>query len=313
MKSYYQTKFWNFFLGDSLKLLKWELWDMLEGKVQLLLTSPPFPLNNKKRYWNLQWEEYLEWFISLAPIFSRLLKENWSIVIELWNAWEPWRPIQSLLHLKALIWFLENPDTNFNLCQEFICHNPARLPSPAQWVTVNRIRAIDSYTRFWWISKTDFPKADNKKVLRPYSKSMKKLLENQSYNSWKRPSQHVISEKSFLTNHNWSIVHNVLEIEPIDPDGNSRLPRNVFSIANTSSNNNFIKRCKEIWKVPHPARMQPWMVKFFIDFLTDEWDIVLDPFWWTNTTWYIAEESNRKWVSVELDKEYWDQSKLRFN
>ncbi len=85
------------------------------------------------------------------------------------------------------------------MCQEFICYNPARLPSPVQWVTIHRIRAIDSFTHEWWISNSDYPKADNRRVLRPYSKSMKKLLKSGKFNSGKRPSEHVISEKGFLT------------------------------------------------------------------------------------------------------------------
>ena len=46
--------------------------------------------------------------------------------------------------------------------------------------------------------KTDYPKADNRKVLRPYSESMKSLLKRGSYNAGKRPSEHSIGEKSFL-------------------------------------------------------------------------------------------------------------------
>ena len=69
---------------------------------------------------------------------------------------------------------------------------------PAQWVTVNPLRTVDSYTHVWWFSKTDYPKADNRKVLRPYSESMKSLLKRGSYNAGKRPSEHSIGEKSFL-------------------------------------------------------------------------------------------------------------------
>src|SRR5690606_30415596 len=105
--------------------------------------------------------------------------------------------------------------------------NPSRLPSPAPWVTIKRIRTIDSYTNVWWMSKSDFPKADNRKVLRPYSKSMQKLLKDQKYNSGRRPSEHVISETSFLKNHNGSIMHNVIEVEQIDPDRDRRMPENI--------------------------------------------------------------------------------------
>lgn len=41
----------------------------------------------------------------------------------------------------------------------------------------------------WWFSKTDDPKADNRKVLQPYSESMKSLLKN-GYKAKLRPSGH---------------------------------------------------------------------------------------------------------------------------
>lgn len=284
----------------------------LKGKVQLILTSPPFPLNNKKQYGNLVGEEYLNWLTNLAPIFSELLTENGSIVMELGNAWEKDRPVQSLLHLKSLMGFVENPLANLRLCQEFICYNPARLPSPAQWVTIKRIRTIDSFTHVWWMSNSDYPKADNKKTLRPYSKSMQKLLEKGKYNSGKRPSEHVISEKSFLKNNNGSISHNVLELEQIDAKKELRLPYSMFSVSNTKSNDFFTKTCKQRNIIPHPARMPLELASFFIEFLTDEGDLVLDPFSGSNTTGFCAEKLKRNWVSIEANNKYGDQSMIRF-
>jgi site-specific DNA-methyltransferase (cytosine-N4-specific) len=148
----YSTEYGKYFVNKcdkQIRRLK------LKGKVQLILTSPPFPLNNKKQYGNLVGQEYLDWLAGLAPLFSELLTENGSIVMELGNAWEKGRPVQSLLHLKSLMSFVENPVANLRLCQEFICYNPARLPSPAQWVTINRIRTIDSFTHVWWMSNSD--------------------------------------------------------------------------------------------------------------------------------------------------------------
>lgn len=305
----YKTDYGRYFIGKCESEIKKR---KLKGKVQLILTSPPFPLNNKKQYGNLIGDEYLEWFKSLAPLFAETLTENGSIVIELGNAWEKDRPVQSLLHLKSLMSFVENPLSNLRLCQEFVCYNPARLPSPAQWVTIERIRTIDSFTHVWWMSNSDYPKADNKKVLRPYSKSMKKLLEKGEYNAGKRPSEHVIGEKSFLTDNNGSISHNVLELEQIDYKRDLRLPYSMFSISNTKSNDFFTKTCKERNIVPHPARMPLELASFFIEFLTDEGDIVLDPFGGSNTTGFSAEKLKRNWVSIEVNKDYGRQSLIRF-
>ncbi|MCJ7624625.1 MAG: site-specific DNA-methyltransferase [Anaerolineaceae bacterium] len=307
----YETALGKYYTGKAEDLLTSDLTE-LRNKVQLILTSPPFPLNKKKKYGNLQGEEYKNWFINLAEIFSNLLTEDGSIVIELGNSWEPGLPVQSLLHLESLLGFVKNPKVNLRLCQEFVCYNPSRLPSPAQWVTVNRIRTIDSFTHVWWMSKSDYPKANNRKVLRPYSKSMKLLLKKQKYNKGVRPSEHNISEKGFLKNNKGSIMHNLIEIEQIDEKRNIRLPKNVFSIANTNSNDFFFRTCKERGIIPHPARMPLELSNFFIEFLTDPGDIVLDPFAGSNTTGFCAEKLSRRWISIEAKEDYGKQSIIRF-
>ena len=182
-KVLFQTKRGCYHLGDSVQSLSENLRGKLHNKVQLILTSPPFPLNNKKSYGNLKGDEYRQWFCNLSELFANLLTEDGSIVIEIGNSWVKDRPVQSLLHLESLLGFVNNPIAKLSLCQEFICYNPSRLPSPAQWVTINRIRMVDSFTHIWWMSKSDYPKANNKRVLRPYSDSMKALLKKQQFNS----------------------------------------------------------------------------------------------------------------------------------
>ena len=308
----YTTKHGKFYIGEIENILENKISKNIKGKVQLIFTSPPFPLNQKKKYGNRKGEEYRKWFISLAEIFSDLITDNGSIVIELGNAWEHGRPIQSLLPIDSLLGFVNTPSAGLRLCQNFVCYNPARLPSPAPWVTVNRIRTNDSYTNIWWMAKTDYPKADNTKVLRPYSESMKILLRKKKYNHGARPSQHNLSEKGFLKNYGGSIMPNVIEIESINDETKRRLPSNTLKIANTTSSDYFNKECKKKGFIPHPARMPVELACFFIEFLTDPGDLVLDPFAGSNTTGYCAELLKRKWVGIESDPEYGKQSQIRF-
>jgi hypothetical protein len=175
-----KTKSGCYYVGEAENVLQESDFLELRGKIQLIFTSPPFPLNSKKSYGNMLGDEYLNWFTSLSPLFSEMLTENGSIVIELGNSWESKRPVQSLLPLKSLLNFVSHPDADLRLIQEFVCYNLSRLPSPANWVTVERIRTVDSYTRLWWMAKTDNPKADNSKVLRPYSDRYGKKYVEQS-------------------------------------------------------------------------------------------------------------------------------------
>lgn len=307
----HSTQLGAYYRGDSVTLLQSELREQLFGRVQLIVTSPPFPLNKKKSYGNLTGEKYKEWFVGLAKVFTDLLTEDGSIVIELGNSWVSGRPVQSLLHLESLIGFVSNAEADLRLCQEFICYNPSRLPSPAQWVTINRIRTTDSFTHVWWMAKTDYPKADNRKVLRPYSKSMKNLLKRQSYNAGKRPSEWIISETGFLADHGGSIALNMFEMEPMEEEREVRLP-NAFSISNTQSNDFFLRTCRDRGIAPHPARMPLGLAAFFIEFLTDPQDLVLDPFAGSNTTGFAAERLGRRWVAIDIKDDYAQQSMIRF-
>lgn len=293
MKISYKTKNGIFYNGKLEKVLSSKKFEKYKGKINLIFFSPPFPLNRKKKYGNLQGEEYAEWLANIGLLLKDYLADDGSIVIEMGNSWEQGRPVMSTLALRSLLGFLDK--SNYSLCQQFIWYNKAKLPSPAEWVTKRRIRVKDSYTSIWWMSKTDNPKANNKNILQEYSPSMKRLLEKQSYNSGKRPSEHVISEKSFLTNNSGSI------------------PSNVLMSSNTESNSKYLRYCKNKGIVPHPARMPLELPEFFIKFLTKEGDLVLDPFGGSNTTGEAAESLNRDWLSIEVNNDYIEGSKGRFN
>jgi DNA modification methylase len=262
------------------------------GKVNLVFTSPPFPLVTKKRYGNKTGDEYLEWLSLLAPKLAGLLTPDGSMVIEIGNAWERGRPVMSILPLQALMRFLES--AKLHLCQQFIFYNPARLPGPAQWVNVERIRVKDAFTHIWWMARSERPKADNRKVLMPYGADMRKLLKSQSYNAGLRPSGHLIGEETFLR------------------DNGGAIPSNVLRISNTSWNADYLKYCKKTAVKPHPARMPPGIADFFVRFLTDKSDLVVDPFAGSNTTGFVAETLERRWISVESVSEYVRGSRGRF-
>jgi DNA modification methylase len=279
--------------------------------VQMIFTSPPFALNTKKRYGNLNGKEYVNWLCTFAPLFADLLKPDGSVVIELGNGWEQGQPTMSTLPLEALLAFKKKG--KFHLCQEFICFNPARLPSPAQWVNIERCRVKDAFTRVWWLSRTPRPKADNRHVLTAYSESMTKLLERGTYNAGLRPSEFNIGEKSFLKNNAGAIPPNVLAAAVTDMISELTCdPVNLLSIANTQSSDSYQNHCRETGVTPHPARMPAKLVEFFIRFLTDANDLILDPFAGSNTTGAVAESLGRRWKAIEINKEYLKASKSRF-
>ena len=288
----YSTQYGCMLHGTAEAILSSASLVALNGTVNLILTSPPFPLNTKKRYGNLTGEAYVDWLSAFAPRFRDLLADDGSLVIELGNAWERGSPVMSTLALRALLTLQTAGD--FHLCQEIIWHNPARLPTPAQWVTIQRVRLKDSFTRFWWLSSTPRPKADNRRVLTPYGPHMRKLLARQSYNAGRRPSEHDISATGFLK------------------DNGGAIPPNVLTVANTRSSDPYQKYCRLHELQPHPARMPDAIVDFFVRFLTEEGDLVLDPFGGSNTTGAGAERERRNWITIEPQRDYIRGSRGRF-
>lgn len=288
----YRTNYGICINEDCEKVIQKYLIPNFEGKVQLILTSPPFPLKRAKRYGNKVGKEYLDWLCQIGNQLRPLLSNDGSIVIEIGNAWNPGEPTYSTLPLETLLSFKNQ--CNLYLCQEFIYYNPARLPGPIEWVNKQRVRVKDSFTQIWWMSKTPYPYANNRNIAKPYSRQMKKLLASGKYNSGTRPSEHTISPTAFSI------------------DNGGAIPSNVIVAANTTSNDIYITKCKEHNLPIHPARMAPAIPEFFINFLTKPGDIVLDCFAGSNTTGIMAERLNRKWISIELDRDYYEGSKYRF-
>ncbi len=141
----YATEMGALYHGKSEEVLRSPALSAHVGKVQLVMTSPPFPLNTKKAYGNRTQDEYVSWFADFAPLLRDMVTEDGSIVIEIGNAWMPGKPVMSTHVLKAFLEFLERGE--LHLCQEFIWYNPARLPSPVEWVNKERSRVKDAFTR----------------------------------------------------------------------------------------------------------------------------------------------------------------------
>ncbi|WKZ65517.1 MAG: site-specific DNA-methyltransferase [Flavobacteriales bacterium] len=286
--------------GSSEDLLKSKAMKDLRGQVQLVFTSPPFPLNRKKAYDNKTGDAYKKWLSEYAVLLTDVLRPDGSIVIEIGNSWEPGLPVMSTLALEALLEFKKA--ANLYLCQQFVWYNPAKLPTPAQWVTVDRTRVKDAFTMLWWLSPTPRPKANNRGVLVPYSPSMRKLLKKQSYNAGTRPSEHVISATSFLSDNGGAIPPNVLQHEA----------DNFLVGSNTGSSDSYHAYCKAKGLKQHPARMPISLPKFFIGLCTEPGDLVFDPFGGSMTTGAAAEEMGRTWFATEVVDSYLEGAMGRF-
>lgn len=292
----YTTNFGAAYVGDSRDLLA----QLPDGSVSLIFTSPPYALHFKKEYGNVDKADYVEWFLSFAREMFRVLADDGSLVLNIGGSYNPKTPTRSLYHFKLLIRLVE--EIGFHLAQECFWYNPAKMPVPAEWVTVRRVRIRDSVEYVWWLSKTPFPKANNRNVLRPYSKDMLRLAQK-GVKSTVRPSGHAIRSSFDKIENGGSIPPNVIEDE---------IPFDMLTLGNNAANDVYTKRCKDAGLKIHPARFPAALPDFFVKLLTDESDLVVDPFAGSNTTGAVAEQLGRRWLAFEVVEEYLAASRFRF-
>jgi len=285
----YLTQLGKAWCGDSLELLR----EVPDQSVDLVLTSPPFALQRQKEYGNESEEKYVDWLLRFAEPIRRVLKDSGSFVVDLGGAYQSGRPTRSLYNYRVLIRLCD--EFGFHLAEEFFWHNPSKLPSPIEWVNKRKIRVKDSVNTVWWLSKIPYPKADVRQVLAPYSARMLKLLEDPEkfYQPKKRPSGHDISRKFSGAN-------------------GGAIPPNLLQIPNSDSNSGYLRACKLLDLKGHPARFPEKLPEFFIKFLTEEGDTVLDIFAGSNTTGMVAERLGRRWISFDRERSYLAASAFRF-
>lgn len=296
LESFYETSAGAAYLGDSCEVLR----AFPDNSVNLVFTSPPYALHFKKEYGNASKADYVEWFLPFAREIHRILTEEGSFVLNIGGSWNPGSPTRSLYHYKLMIALVEN--LGFHLAQECYWYNPAKMPVPAEWVTVRRVRVKDSVEHVWWLSKSPFPKADNRKVLRPYSADMLRLAKK-GVRTTVRPSGHAITSSFDKIDSGGSIPSNVFE---------EQLASEMLIAGNNAANDPYTRQCKAAGIKIHPARFPAALPEFFVKLLTDEGDLVVDPFAGSNTTGAVAERLGRRWIAMELVEEYFEASKFRF-
>jgi DNA modification methylase len=293
---YYSTTLGAAYLADSLNVLK----ALPDGSINVVVTSPPYALHFKKEYGNAEKTDYIKWFLPFGAEILRVLAADGSFVLNIGGSYNKGTPTRSLYHFKLLIELVES--VGFHLAQECFWFNPAKMPVPAEWVTVRRMRLRDSVEYIWWLSKTPWPKANNRAVLKPYSKDMERLSKK-GLDATVRPSGHNIRSSFSEVEAGGSIPPNVIEDE---------LSADMLKFGNNAANDPYTKRCKEAGLKIHPARFPAALPEFFLNLLTDDGDVVLDPFAGSNTTGAAAEALGLRWIAVENVEEYLEASRFRF-
>lgn len=296
-KPVYTTEAGAAYLADSLEVLR----ALPDGSVDAVITSPPYALHFKKEYGNADKADYIAWMLPFAQEIRRVLKDEGSFVLNIGGSYNKGAPTRSLYHFKLLIALVE--EVGYHLAQECFWYNPAKIPTPAEWVNVRRIRIKDSVEYVWWLSKTEWPKANNRNVLKPYSPDMLRLAKR-GVRSTTRPSGHAIKASFASAEAGGAIPANVIEEDT---------PSDLLRFGNNAANDRYTERCKAAGLKIHPARFPAQLPEFFIKLLTEPGDLIVDPFAGSNTTGAVAESLGRRWIAIDQVPEYLRASSFRFD
>ncbi|HHX37453.1 MAG TPA: site-specific DNA-methyltransferase [Clostridiaceae bacterium] len=279
----------QFLCGDCTEVMK----QLDTESIDLIVTSPPYADQRDYGATNtkIKADGYVEWFRPKAEQMYRILKRNGSFVLNIND-----KVVDGFQHLfvfKLVITLCD--EIGFNLVRDYIWYNPATPPNVYSTGKYGRTKKSHEYC--FWFSKSDEWTFNLDPIRTPYKKGMKKFLNGEgkgerSQNT--RPSTHNFDCEKVWTNHGGAD------------------PGSVISIANTNSNDSFLRLCKEKG-ITHPARFPKRLVEFFILAGSNEGDIVLDPFSGSGTTAVVAAKNNRRWIGIDANQAYCELSKERMN
>ncbi|GKI13612.1 methyltransferase [Oscillospiraceae bacterium] len=276
-----------FIVGDCKEVME----RMPAESIDLVLTSPPYA--DKRDYGtknaSILPDEYVDWFMPKAQEIYRVLKPTGSFVLNISD-----KVVEGYQHLYAFELVLKLcKEVGFHLVRDYIWYNPATPPNVYSRGGYGRTKKSHEYC--FWFSKGENWTFELDPIRKPYGKDMQKYLDgkgkgNRTENI--RPSTH-----NFNCEKTWS-------------DNGGSDPGSVIEIANTSSNDIFMKLCKEKG-IAHPARFPEKLAEFFILSGSKEGDIILDPFSGSGTTATVAQKNNRKWIGIDANADYCELAQAR--
>lgn len=279
----YSTELGAAIWGDNL-----DFYSSINEPITLCVTSPPYPLRVKRNYGNVDEKAWVDFIVrTLEPIVNNLVPGG-SIVLNVSNdIFKKGVPSRSL-YLERMVLAL-NDELGLSLMDRIPWVNLSKPPSPTYWACVNRQQLCSGYEPIYWFTNDPSQvKSNNNRVLEPHSKShLEFLKEGNTRVASYGDGAYKLRETSFsnLT------------------DG--KIPKNVIHRGHVCSDSKEVRKiAKELGLPAHSAMFPTAIPDFFIDFLTEKGDLVVDPFAGTNKTGLAAERKGRRWLCVEKMLEY---------
>lgn len=236
--------------------------------VDLIITSPPYADNRKKSYEGIPISSYVERFLPITSELKRILKPQGSFVLNIKE-----RAVNSERQTYVLELVLEMRKQGWLWTEEYIWHK--KNCYPGKWP--NRFR--DAWERCLHFTKQKKFKMFQDAVMVPMGSWAQKRLEKLS------DTDRIRDESRSLSGFGKNVSHWL---------GKKHVyPTNVLHLATECSNRN------------HSAAFPISLPAWFIKLLTEQGDVVLDPFIGSGTTALACIELNRHYIGIELMENYY--------
>ena len=235
--------------------------------VDLIVTSPPYADARKNTYGGISPDDYVKWFLPKSIEFYRVLKNTGSFILNIKE-----KAVNGERHTYVLELILEMRKQGWLWTEEYIWHK--KNSYPGKWP--NRFR--DSWERLIHFTKQKKFKMNQENVMIPRGDWANARLKNLSETDKIRDNSKVGS--GFGKN-----ISNWIERELV-------YPTNVLHLATECNNKS------------HSATFPEQLPEWFIKLLTDEYDVVLDPFVGSGTTIKAALKNNRNSIGIDVKQDY---------
>lgn len=270
----------------------------LDQPITLVVTSPPYFLAKSRAYGNPTSErDYIDFLCSaLEPVVAHLAPGG-SICLNLPNdIFVPGLPARSL-YLERLMLALHDR-FSLQLMDRLVWSNPSRPPGPMQWASKTRQQLNAGYEFIYWL--TNDPSrvpADNRRVLEAHTQRHLALMA-----AGGEQREEVYGDGAYRLR-----PGSYANVTP------GKIPKNVLTRGHRCADTlRYRADAKALGLPPHGAIQPISIPDFLIRFLSQEGDLVIDPFGGTVKTGMAAERLGRRWLVVEKMLDYLRASAERF-
>ena len=254
--------------------------------VHLCLTSPPYPLRKQRDYAAAfkNDSEYIDFIVEAIRPIARQLVNGGSVVLNIGqDIFNPGQPSRSLYPERLLLALCEKLD--LYLMDRVPWVNMSKPPSPTYWACRKKVQLLAGHEMIFWLTNNpDAVRSCNQRVLQPHTESHSALVARGGENRTTiyGDGAHVVKPGAFSQS----------------TDG--AIPKNVIIRGHACADTRrFHQEAKRLGLPAHGAIFPTAIPDFFIRFLTEENELVVDPFAGSLKTGLAAERLNRRWMCFD--------------